>query len=238
MWEDRGMTRLDIPVTYNFRAVAGMREGTLYRSDALGTLTRAGREQIADLGITHVIDLRSDIDRRIGRQDRLSGTGAELIKIPVGAKTNRANFHEMTLDSLYRELINHNAPEFGHAIQQIAHAPGAVVIHCTAGKDRTGILSALIQLTVGIDEQTVIADYEKSNANLEGEWGDRMRRKFRRFRIPITPEFDNILVGSPAESLAAALAYIRTEHGGVDAYLDANGVTDAHREALASRRAG
>ena len=66
-------TRLDVAGTHNFREVAPgtLRPATLYRSDALHRLTRAGRHHLRQLGIRRVIDLRSDFDRKLGGADRL-----------------------------------------------------------------------------------------------------------------------------------------------------------------------
>ncbi|GEM_PF-7044816 len=81
--------RIDVPGTDNFREVAvpvsggRLRPGRLYRSDALSRLPRAGRAALVRLSVRRVVDLRSGIDRRIGGRDRLRGTGAELVRIPM-----------------------------------------------------------------------------------------------------------------------------------------------------------
>lgn len=92
------MTRLDIPVTYNFRPVAGLVPGKLYRSDALAKVNRQGRAALKVLNVRHVIDLRSDLDRRLGGPDRLWGVGAQLVKVPILAGAKKSDVYNMTLE--------------------------------------------------------------------------------------------------------------------------------------------
>lgn len=230
------MNRLHLPVTYNFRPVAGSRPGALYRSDALAELTREGRTTLRGLGVRRVIDLRSGFDRRVGGADRLWRVGADLVKVPVFSDARRSDMHTLTLESLYRRLLDHNSAAIGAAIRAVADAPpGAVVVHCTAGKDRSGLVAALLQLSVGVDVEAIVDDYALTQANLAGPWAERMLRRVGRFRITMTPQLERLLLDSPAEAMAVTLEHLQTEHGGVDAYLAACGVSDLHRERLAER---
>ena len=233
-----GVTRLPVPVTYNFRPVAGTRPGALYRSDALAQLTREGRLTLRELGVTRVIDLRSTLDRRLGGPDRLWPSGAELVRVPMLSGAKKSDVYGLTLETLYRRLLDHHRAAIGAAIRAVADAPtGAVVVHCTAGKDRSGVTAALIQLSAGVDVDTVLLDYTLTQANLAGPWAERMLRRVARFGIDITPQLERVLLSSPAEALVAALEHLETEHGGLDSYLAACGITDTHRERLHERLA-
>lgn len=219
-------TRLDVPGTHNFREAApgALRPGRLYRSDALHRLNRAGRQALADLGIAVVIDLRSDIDRRIGGRDRLRGTGAHLVSIPISGSPLNRSPESVTLRSVYRTVLTEHHADLGRAIRVIAYADGPVVVHCTAGKDRTGLVVALVLSALGVDAETVSADYVATQANLAGEWTERIVRKVRRFRVPITDNVIEVLAHSPEPVLRESLEWIETEQGGVGAYLAAAGV--------------
>lgn len=233
------MNRLHLPVTYNFRPIAGTRPGALYRSDALAELTREGRTTLRGLGVRRVIDLRSGFDRRVGGADRLWRVGADLVKVPVFSDAKKSDLYTLTLESLYRRLLDHNSAALGAAIRAVADAPpGAVVVHCTAGKDRSGLVAALIQLSVGIDVDAVVDDYVLTQDNLAGPWAERMLRRVGRFRITVTPQLERLLLSSPAEALTETLEHLHTEHGGIDSYLAACGVTDVHRERLVDRLTG
>lgn len=229
--------RIDVPGTYNFREVLPARPGTLYRSDALHRLTRAGRAGLRRLGITRVIDLRGRWDVRIGGRDRLWGVGAELIRIPIDAGTPSAEASTLQLSQVYRTLLAEYGGQLGEAIRAIADAPGPVVVHCTAGKDRSGLVVALTLLAIGTPVDQVVADYAITETNLAGEWAERTLRKVRRFRIPMTDSLIAIITRSPAPALLDALAWIDQTHGGVRVYLASIGVDDEVIRRLASRYA-
>ena len=244
--------RLDLPGTYNFREVApgSLRAGRLYRSDGLHRLTRAGRHALADLGVEVVVDLRSSFDRRFGGRDRLRGTGADLVSIPIAGAPPTTDPAGIDLRWVYRSILTHHRAELGAVIQIIAEAEGPVVVHCTAGKDRTGLVVALtlaalgidddtalgnigtglvVALTLsalGIDEATIAADYTATQANLDGEWTERMLRRVRRFRVPVTDTLLEVLAHSPEPVLRDTFGWLQAEHGGVTAYLAPAGIDD------------
>lgn len=226
--------RLDIPGTHNFREAApgALRPGRLYRSDALHRLSRTGRRALADLGISVVIDLRSDIDRRVGGRDRLRGTGARLVPIPMAGSPLNRDPASVELRGVYRTILTEHHADLGRAIRVIAEADGPVVVHCTAGKDRTGLVVALVLLALEVDAETVLADYVATEANLAGEWTDRIVRKVRRLRVPVTDNILEVLAHSPEPVLRESLAWIEEEHGSIRGYLAAAGVDDGVLERL------
>src|SRR5690606_17932633 len=186
---DDAVTRLDIPGTHNFREVAPgvLRPGRLYRSDALHRLTREGRTRLRKLGIGQVIDLRSAFDRRIGGRDRLRGTGAQHLSVPIDGAPRNVNLRTLSLQTpslreVYQVVLTHHRDDLGRIIRIIAAAVAPVLVHCTAGKDRTGLVAALILTALDVDRDVIVADYAATAANLSGEWTERMLRKVRRFR--------------------------------------------------------
>ena len=80
----------------------------------------------------------------------------------------------LDLAGIYDMMIDTRGANLARALTQVATAPGPVVFHCTAGKDRTGVLAALILEVVGADRQAIVADYSATAVNLAGDWAETM----------------------------------------------------------------
>jgi protein-tyrosine phosphatase len=229
-------TRIEVPGTHNFREVAPgtLRPGCLYRSDALDRLTDEGRQALADLGVALVIDLRSDADLRIGGPDQLDGTGAGYVRCPIDAAGVNPDVASLDLRAIYRRILGPHGPEIARAIRSVAGAGGPVVVHCTAGKDRTGLVAALILSALGADYGTIAGDYTATTANLAGEWSDALLAKLGDYHLELTPALAEVLAEAPEPVLRDTFDWLESEYGGVLAYLASNGVDD---EVVASLRA-
>lgn len=229
--------RLPIERTWNFRAAGAgaIRTGVLYRSDALDRLSRSGRQSVADLGIGTVVDLRSKLDRRIGGRDRLGATGATYLPVPISGVGPRTDPATITLTGLYRTLLTDFAPQLARAVLVVAETDRPVLIHCTAGKDRTGVVIALLLSIAGVSREDVVADYARTGPNLAGPWRERMLRRVRRFGVPITEQLKEVLAGSPPAAMAQTLEWIDATHGGVEPYLTSIGVDPTAQERIRAR---
>lgn len=119
---------------------------------------------------------------------------------------------------LYTVMCKTGAPLIGTALQRIAErrGSGAVLFHCAQGKDRTGVLAALLQHTAGEPEESLVAEYAASEENI------------KEFEARTGEERDSIdkngvdwsaLKGSPPEAMTGTLAWLREEHGSIDGFL-------------------
>lgn len=234
------------------------RHGVLFRSDALGALTPTGLDELAATAIGVVVDFRTPAERRMA-PDRLpdtrrfetvelsilEGATAQLAQDllsaggPDPALIAQAMRSLPTLGELYVGMLRHSAPAFARVARLIAashdDAPTAVLVHCTAGKDRTGVATALMLDAAGVARDAVIADYAASETRLAGPWADGMLGAVAAMGVPLTPELETLLTRTPPAAIEEAFAWIDAEHGGSSAYLRAAGATDAELEALGAR---
>ncbi|MFC6355121.1 tyrosine-protein phosphatase [Luethyella okanaganae] len=232
--------RIPVPGTYNFRDPGGyradgglVRRGKLFRSDGLHELGAAGRAELAKLGVRVVIDLRDDFEASV-MPDDLDGLDVEVVRFPVfegsGASQGAVG---ITLGALYARIVDQHANVVIGVLREIA-ATGSdgVLVHCTAGKDRTGIVVALALLAVGVDRAVVIEDYALSQANLGGAWLEGMVSMVASYGVPDTPELRVLMGGSPPAVLEATLDIVERKHGSVRQYLLDGGLTLAELATL------
>lgn len=223
-------TRIAVPGTFNFRDVGGLptatgrvRSGVFFRSDGLHNLGDAGRDALRELGVGMIIDLRDDAEANI-MPDDLDGLDVVVKRLPVfeGSSQSMAG---ITLDALYERIVTQHTSTVIDALRDVlaaAHLPEghrASIVHCTAGKDRTGIVTAVALLAVGVSRDDVIDDYAATEENLSGEWLTGMLAKVAEYGIPDSPQLRTLMGGSPREAIAGVIDLIEREHGSVREYL-------------------
>jgi protein-tyrosine phosphatase len=218
-----------IPVagTYNFRDVGGypadggtVRSGKLFRSDGLHSIGEDGKAKLRELGVKFIVDLRDDFEIEAAPDD-LDGLDVEVLHLPVfeGSGASQATIGA-TIADLYAKIVLQHTDVVAKALREIADTRDeGVVVHCTAGKDRTGIVVALALLAVGVDRQTVVADYAQTEGNLQGAWLEKMLELVKSHGVEVTPDIRVIMGGSPPEALEGVLDLIDRERGGLHQYL-------------------
>ena len=233
--------------------------GVLYRSDALSALTPDDLEQLAAGDIDTIVDFRTPFEQQMA-PDRLPASRSfRTVELPLmeGALTGLAQqamqsaqqagdpdaaaraiadaLQQLpTLAEVYEGMLEHAASAFAEAARTVANAVGAVLLHCTAGKDRTGVAVALILDAVGARREAIIADYTASERNLAGPWADGMFATVAKMGVPLTPALTTFIAGSPPSAIEAALAFV-DERGGSAAYLRSGGLTADELTALGAR---
>jgi protein-tyrosine phosphatase len=234
-------TRLhSVEGTYNLRDTGGYttpggetRWGKLFRSDALHALTDDSRTRLEQLGIEYIVDLRDDSEL-LASPSRLDGLGVTVVHTPIYPQTpSFSSIEEVTLASLYRLMISEYGDNLARAVGVIARS-GAdpVLVHCTAGKDRTGLVVALALLAAGVDKGDVIADYAATEQNLSGEWAATMLARMVAGGVVATPAIEHIISASPPELISGTIEQIEDEFGSAAGYLAAHGFTPSDLDAL------
>ncbi|WP_375385018.1 tyrosine-protein phosphatase [uncultured Microbacterium sp.] len=147
--------------------------------------------------------------------------------------------HMPTLGEIYIGMLEHAADAFAQVARRVsvatAEPPTAVLVHCSAGKDRTGVACALMLDAVGVQRDAIIADYISSEANLAGEWAAKVFARVTQSGVPLTPAITTIIAGTPRAALEQAFAWIDERRGDSASYLRSGGLTDAELAVLRAR---
>ena len=162
--------------TPNFRDLGGLatvdgrvtRRGVLFRSSALEELSsRDVRLLIDDIGLRTVIDLRSADDREVARS--LLDTSVRYINLPISRGGPTTSLERpmgadgrVDMPRIYRMYIETSAPSITEIIAELTSGAAPALFHCAAGKDRTGVVAAIVLSAVGVTRDAVIADFMKT----------------------------------------------------------------------------
>nr|WP_280909620.1 tyrosine-protein phosphatase [Leucobacter exalbidus] len=235
------------------------RAGVLYRSAALGGLTPNGIGALAATDIGVVVDFRTDAERQADPdrlpdarpfktvelallQGAMNDMTQQLISsgaAPAQADIEQALSSMPTLGALYTGMLAGGAAQFAEVAQLIAvsssEARTAVLVHCTAGKDRTGVATALMLDAVGADRDAIIADYASSQEHLAGPWADGMLAQVTKMGLPVTPALRTLITGTPPEAIEQALSWVDENHGTSADYLRSGGLNDANLNEMRER---
>ncbi|MGI5213585.1 tyrosine-protein phosphatase [Plantactinospora sp. CA-290183] len=243
------VTPLTRPTTFttlfNFRDVGGhpgldgrtVRRGRLYRSDSLHRIDGADLEAFTALGIRTVVDLRRPHEvTRDGRVPAYEGLIYQHIH-PDHAEWTEARETEggpaRYLADRYRDLAETGAAGLAAAIEVIADPDAApVVVHCVAGKDRTGVVCALTLALLGVADERIAEDYALSSE------GSARFSAWLRSTLPASEPLPPPFLTSPAEAMALFLAELRERHGSVERYLTGAGLPPERVDALRAHLLG
>lgn len=130
---------------------------------------------------------------------------------------------DITVGALHRHIVDERGPRLVEAIRLIADVPdgGSVVVHCTAGKDRTGLVVALVLAAAGVARGDVVSDYALTEGHLRGAWADAMLAAIAVKGFELTPGLIEMVTASPASVMDEVLADLEAAHGTVAGYLRA-----------------
>lgn len=206
-----------------------LRHGRLLRADALADLTDVGRGDLARLGVRTVIDLRDERER--GHDpNRLDGVDVRVVTVPV-LPSGVASVVEDGLPAIYRAMLDRSGAGFARVVAALA-ADDALpaVVHCSAGKDRTGLVVALLLDALGVRRFEVIADYAMTARMLCGEALARVRA--RALAAGSSEQVLAAAMTAPPDAIRAALEHLDDAYGGARAYLRRHGVDQAALDRL------
>ncbi len=235
----------------NFRDCGGsatadgrrMRTGRLYRSGTLDDARASDLRRLEAIGLRTIVDLRApkekkkelphiDGARRVDIPIELENRAREKIQ-PLMTKRGAEGEVVEVLKQMYRDLADEARPQAGELFKVLLNADAyPVLIHCRAGKDRTGFICALVEQAIGVERAAIFQDYLETN-NHFGVVTPRMERMMKIFSFGRL-QMENVRASLSAreEYLQAAFDQIEQCHGGLAAYLAKCGVTSREIETL------
>jgi protein-tyrosine phosphatase len=221
----------------NFRDLGGYetedgrrtRWGRLFRSDAMHDLTEDDLVVFRGLGIAAVVDLRSTSEvKRTGR-GLLAHEEHKFVNVPVLSnyeinEPRETGFDEDYLSRRYLQYLDVGAPAFVRVMEEMAIADNyPLVFNCFLGKDRTGVLAALVLSCLGVERSTVVEDYALTNARVAFIVAKLRRDPVQSDTIDRT---DPVLLGAHEATMTNFLAEVDERFDGPVAWALGAGVTN------------
>ncbi|WTW95955.1 tyrosine-protein phosphatase [Streptomycetaceae bacterium NBC_01309] len=223
-----------------YKAAYGLtvKYGQVYRSDALTKLTDADVARLQTLGVDTVADLRTDFELNLNGPDKVPA-GTEVLRVPVsdGGMYQKLNEviaskdpvkqaealgngkAEQLLIDANRSFVNDASQraQFTEVIKRIANGE-TTLFNCSAGKDRTGWMSAVILTALGVDRATVTQDYLLSNTYLKAA-NDKTKAGLKYAGLMQNPDLLDPLLGVQKQYLDAAFDEVQKQYGSFDRFL-------------------
>ena len=227
-----------LPTTDGGTTVAGR----LLRSENLQELTPGDVARLVDdIGLTTVVDLRSTNEVTIegpAPLDALTGVRhahhpllrefldvSDTVKaalVTESAEADRSRYPDDPMCGHYLGYLENRPEEVAGALRSIATAPGAAIVHCAAGKDRTGVIVALALTVAGVEPDAIVADYAASDERIEAIIERLARSKMYAGGVNGTP----VRAHTPrAETMKAFLEQLGPRYGGMPSWLAGQGFT-------------
>jgi hypothetical protein len=208
----------------------------MFRSDALHALTPGDVARLRDeIGLSTVVDLRSSAELRADGDGPLQRESIAHHHVPLfdgDAVRPEDRTAVVTLADRYWLLAEYAKERIARVLTTLAACDGPAVYHCAAGKDRTGVISAVVLGTLGVPDEVIVADYVATKENLDAIIE----------RLMATKSYATVLASLPpdtlhaeADTMIAFLERIRTDYGDMRGYAQAAGVSADALEALVVR---
>jgi len=238
--------RVDVDGCLNFRDLGGyptesggtLRWRQLFRADGLHALSARGVATVRDqIGLGDIIDLRSSAELALDGRGPLEREAIRFHHLPLfdgprdGQTQERAPVFGSSLAELYFGMIDYARGPIAKVVTVLARTRDPAVFHCAAGKDRTGVVTALVLGLLGVEDEQIVADYMVTATNM-----DRITDRFGRWA-----RYRRNMASLPAEIYRVEEHTIRTflreldhRYGGAVGWARTKGVEPDAERRLAS----
>ena len=190
-------------------------------------------------GVTTVVDLRSSSERNGTFDARFPRPVVEMVKAEGVTYLHRELVDDASLRKLgeatnmfdrYLVMLNTRQEAFREIFTSIAQAEGGLVFHCFAGKDRTGLVAAMLLSLAGVDADGVAEDFGETDVQLANAYEKWISEAAPDKRAEMRDE-----LRCPPERILGVLEHLKARWGGVASYLEASGMKAADIDALSNR---
>jgi protein-tyrosine phosphatase len=223
----------------------------MIRSDNVASLTPEGRQAMIDYGVTTVIDHRSEsevkgspgppfsefqstspLSPQGGGQGRGAGsTTPTFLHLPLIDDATAPVLNEApTMPERYVLMLEQRQRGMGAIFDAIASADGPVLFHCFAGKDRTGLVAALMLSIAGVEPESIGADFAETDLQMAGRYEEWLAKA-----SPERLESMRDELRCPPEWILSTLGHVNQKWGGVEGYLEAAGLPSSTIARLQSK---
>jgi protein-tyrosine phosphatase len=228
--------RIDLPGCANFRDLGGypahgetrLRWRRLFRSDSLHGLTPEGADRVVDeLGVGLIVDLRSTGEVGVAGRGQLRDRPPVYHHLPLfdGPLTvDPAWANQLTLADRYFLIVEQAKVPIARVVTALSECTTPAVYHCTAGKDRTGLISAIVLGLLGVPDEFIVADYAATQQNLDAIV-DRLTQSAG-YREALDRLPADTLHAKP-ETMFSLLGRLRDRYGSFRGYASDIGLSDA-----------
>ena len=225
--------RIALEGCLNFRDLGGyptaagrrVRWRRVFRSDGLHTVTDDDVRRLRDdLGLGDIIDLRSTAELRSEGRGPLAEQPIRFHHVPLfdgDVTVPREQVEQIALADRYFLMAEYAGARIAAVIRTIAESDAPAVFHCAAGKDRTGVISAIILALLDVPDDVIVADYAATQENLAAITDRLMALDGYRRMLELLPP--DTMHANP-ETMVGLLARLRAKYGAVGDYARAMGL--------------
>jgi protein tyrosine/serine phosphatase len=259
-WDNEDMAWIDLEGAVNVRDLGGLPTadggstvpGRLLRSENLQELSHADVDKlVGEIGVTTIVDLRTTTEVEIEGPGPLDAVPRVTHKhhpvLPeLGSRTDavaeallvkkvaldKSRFPDDIMCGHYLGYLEERPEEVTGALRSIATADGAAIVHCAAGKDRTGVVVALALLAADVEPEAIVADYMATSDRIDAIIGRLRRSKTYADDVTSRP----VAAHLPREAtMKAFLEQLHVRYGGLEQWLADNGFADGELALLRAK---